>query len=207
LTIMKGEFELAVRKTRSTVEYQKIIKDQIIILDELTTIVKYLLSLTRSETTGGNPQFVIMDLNDVIADIKNTWEPEVGKKGGILSVKTVPSVSARLEPVLFKRIIANLIENALRHIPENNGRIDLTLFRVPQAIRISVADNGCGIPPDQRRTLFDRFFSNAYKNSSPDSIGLGLGLCRWIAEIHEGHITLDEKYRGGARFVITIPAA
>lgn len=106
----------------------------------------------------------------------------------------VPGDAERLEQVLF-----NLASNALRH-----GRppVLISARADPAAVEVSVEDHGDGVPDDDVPYLFDRFST---ADRSPQSVGLGLWIVRTLVEAHGGVVRYDAP-RGGARFVITLPA-
>jgi signal transduction histidine kinase len=73
-------------------------------------------------------------------------------------------------------------------------------------IRVSIADNGPGIPPDQDEHVFDRFHQIVHEDGSkPQGSGLGLAITRRIVEYHGGTIAVDNDYRDGARFIVVLP--
>jgi len=108
---------------------------------------------------------------------------------------TVPGDAQRLEQVLF-----NLTNNALRH-----GRPPVVIGATRHAgtVEVAVEDHGAGVPPREVPHLFDRFST---ADHSPGSVGLGLWIVRTLVEAHGGSVRYEAP-RGGARFVVTLPAA
>ncbi len=100
----------------------------------------------------------------------------------------------------FALVVRALLDNARKFT--SKGRITLSCEADAPAneLRIRVTDTGCGIPPEQREKLF-----SPLSDSSSESRGLSLGLCRMIAERLAGSIRLDTSYTKGARFIFTIP--
>lgn len=95
--------------------------------------------------------------------------------------------------------LVNLIKNCSEHTPPG-GTITLTAVNTPLYLQMTVMDSGKGFLPDELPHLFRRFFRG--KNSSKDSIGIGLALCRAIIEGQEGVLHAENRPEGGARFVI-----
>ena len=89
--------------------------------------------------------------------------------------------------------------NAIQILPQN-GRVVVTVRQRPNEVEISVADNGPGIPPEQRAHIFDPFFS---KRSG--GIGLGLAVVRQIVAAHQGEISVGESAMQGAEFRLLLP--
>jgi two-component system OmpR family sensor kinase len=114
-------------------------------------------------------------------------------------------VTVAAEPVvvladagLLRRAVANLLGNALAHghAPGQAARIEVT---VGADGTVAVDDAGPGIPPEQARSLFERF------RSGSGSTGLGLSIAAWVAHAHGGSLTVSPSARGGARFVLRLP--
>ena len=101
----------------------------------------------------------------------------------------------------LERLISNLFDNAMKHTP-SKGKVTLGIDKENGHARLVVKDTGAGIPPEEIPKIFDRFFS---RQSNPaKSTGLGLGLCRWIAEAHRGTIRVDPQKQGTA-FIVLLP--
>lgn len=112
------------------------------------------------------------------------------------------------EPLAFRRVLTNLIANAIKFTPEG-GRVTLSARRQdPNEIAFQVADSGIGIPKERLPTLFEKFSQvpetrNKVRPSS--GTGLGLAICKEIVEAHGGRIWVESKLFQGARFLFTLP--
>jgi signal transduction histidine kinase len=103
------------------------------------------------------------------------------------------------------QIILNLLLNAVDEIPKPTGRVRIRAFRRPDAmVRIEVEDNGRGIAPNVRDTLFEPFVTT---KDVGKGTGLGLSVCRGLVEAAGGTIAADDSDLGGARFIIDLPEA
>ncbi|TPK59981.1 sensor histidine kinase, partial [Mesorhizobium sp. B2-4-19] len=103
---------------------------------------------------------------------------------------------------LLTQMFANLVENALRHCPPGTT-IKLSVKRQGERVLASVADNGPGIPPDEREQVFQRLYRLDHSRSTPGN-GLGLSLVRAIADLHGASIALDDCQPGLA-VVVSFP--
>lgn len=109
---------------------------------------------------------------------------------------------------LIIQVLVNLIENAIKYTPpgsviEISSQPDLKNHQVV----VSVADDGPGIPDEQKEHVFDMFYCNGGKTAdSQRSLGLGLSLCRSIVEAHDGTITVADRKPQGTVFTFTLPA-
>ncbi len=105
------------------------------------------------------------------------------------------------------RLFDNLISNALKYRnPEVRPRIRITCRADRGRVTVSVADNGIGIPPEQRERVFRMFQRLHGREDYGGGTGIGLAICKKIIERHGGSITLDDSPLGGARFVFSLPS-
>ncbi|WP_235880305.1 sensor histidine kinase [Polyangium aurulentum] len=114
------------------------------------------------------------------------------------SLPLVPLSEERLVQVLL-----NLLFNAADAVPKDGGVINVRAKRAPEGVRIEVEDNGPGVAPSIRDRLFEPFVTT---KDVGKGTGLGLAVCRGLAESAGGTIAAEEGAAGGARFVVTLPA-
>lgn len=110
----------------------------------------------------------------------------------------LPLVKA--DPVLLAQLISNLLDNALKY---SAGGIDLTVSADAQALEISVKDRGAGLSDAEQESIFKPYARS--DQSGQRGAGLGLALCRAIAEAHGGTMVLRRRQGGGSNFVLTLP--
>ncbi len=110
------------------------------------------------------------------------------------------------DPHRLGQVLDNLLDNAIRHTPPH-GRVDVTADADDNAVAITVADTGDGIPPDQLPHVFERFYRvDAARDRAHGGAGIGLAIAKALAEAHGGHITAASDGPGrGARFTVTLP--
>ncbi len=134
-------------------------------------------------------------------------QPELARKH-VTARSTLPR---NLPPVYadadrLTEVLLNLLDNALRHV-QPGGAIEVSGALDGPFVRVSIADNGPGIRPDDRMRVFDRFYrADKSRSSSTGGSGLGLAIVRALVEAHGGVIRVDERPGGGARFTFTLPA-
>ncbi len=114
---------------------------------------------------------------------------------------SLPLIS--MDSVLIERVLCNLIENAAKYTP-SDSRIQIGRRNRDRELRITVADNGPGLPADMLETIFDKF-TRGVKESAPPGVGLGLSICKAIVQAHGGRIWAENITTGGARFTFTLP--
>jgi len=103
------------------------------------------------------------------------------------------------------RVINNLIVNAIK-FTHTNGLIKVGITQNNKYVLISVADNGIGIPPDQKEAVFEMFTSAKKTGTDGEQpFGLGLSISKRIVEMHNGHIWFEDNVGGGTIFFIELP--
>ncbi|RLC63952.1 MAG: hypothetical protein DRI01_04285 [Chloroflexi bacterium] len=114
-----------------------------------------------------------------------------------------PSVVA--EPDLMEQVLSNLVENAVKYSPRG-GTITISGRREGKQVRVTVTDEGIGIPMGKQEDIFQRFHqvdSGATRESR--GVGLGLYICKSIIEAHGGSIGFTSRFRKGSKFSFTLP--
>ncbi|MER7757706.1 HAMP domain-containing sensor histidine kinase [Kitasatospora sp. NPDC097643] len=151
--------------------------------------------LTRARLMAGVVELDVEPLRlDQLVEAAVSDAPAEGHR---VTVRTEPVV-VLADPGLLRRAVGNLLDNALAHghAPGEAADIEVT---VTADGTVAVDDAGPGIPPDQVRSLFERF------RSGKGSSGLGLSIAAWVAHAHGGSLTVTGGARGGARFVLRVP--
>ncbi|MBN9147965.1 MULTISPECIES: ATP-binding protein [unclassified Nitrobacter] len=168
-------------------------------VENMSRVVSQLLDATELETAVVDPESVA-DLHEVGVEIAEFIAPLALKRGKSIELIGVD------EPVLIvgnaemiRRATRNLVENALHHTPEGTT-IEIV---VGQDGSISVIDNGDGVPPENRESIFKRFWRQSTRASG--GAGLGLSIVKKIVEAHHGSITVEDAPGRGARFIMRFP--
>jgi signal transduction histidine kinase len=110
-----------------------------------------------------------------------------------------------VDPVRFEQVLTNLLDNAVKFSPDG-GRVTVGLGQDDDGgIRLSVTDEGVGIPPEQREAVFERFHQ-AHGTQHLSGLGLGLYITREIVTLHGGRVWIEEPAHQGTRVVVALPA-
>jgi signal transduction histidine kinase len=109
------------------------------------------------------------------------------------------------DPERVHQVVANLLENAVRHSPRG-GTVAVRARRSARGVRIEVVDEGPGIPDTEVSRVFERFYrSDSARAAQDGGAGLGLAIAQWIVELHGGEIHPERREPHGCRMVVTIP--
>jgi len=205
LTVMKGELEVALRKPRSTEEYLEVLRTHLDTVNELAVIVEELLTLARSEAAAHAVEWRPVELGTLVQQVAERWRKPSDLKQIRLEIVNGAPIWVHGEQRLLERLVSNLLDNAIRYTPPQ-GQVTITATPRNHQASIVVRDTGPGIAPKQLAGLFDRFFgSRSSAEEDQRSTGLGLGLCRWIAEVHRGRIDVDSRPQHGTSFIVSLP--
>lgn len=165
-----------------------------------------LLRIAQIEAGARKARFTEVDLREILQTIAEIYTDVAEDDGKSLSSPVVDEAANRIhgDRELLTQMFANLVENALRHCPPGTT-IKLSATRQGERILAGVADNGPGIPADEREKVFQRLYRLDHSRSTPGS-GLGLSLVRAIADLHGASIVLDDCHPGLA-VMVSFPLA
>ncbi|GGK99701.1 hypothetical protein Ppa06_68280 [Planomonospora parontospora subsp. parontospora] len=144
-----------------------------------------------------------VDLERLVADIVMDRTAHLRHDRPHIEIGRLPVVTA--DPARLRQVMDNLIGNAVKYVRHGTvAQIDVSAERDGPMWRITVADHGIGIAPDQRDAVFAAF-GRARGSEGYPGTGLGLAICRRIVDQHGGEIRAEENSGGGTRFVFTLP--
>ncbi len=164
----------------------------------LTRLTNSLLLLARAQTREEGMTLVRVELKPLLQEIAASSEPPER-----VSVECEPELTATAQPDVLGQVVANLVANALKHVPD--GDVTVRAARTGENVVIEVVDSGPGIPPELRERMFDRFYAGP--GGTRDGFGLGLAIARDSAEAMNGKLEIEsEPGSGTVARVILDPA-
>jgi signal transduction histidine kinase len=170
--------------------------------------------LSFSKVSNDKSAFVESDLNAVIKDVLTEMEDEINSNNATISVQPLPSLHVR--PTLMRPLFQNLISNALKYRKKDElVNIDIrseVSFRISDRdknlvnkyCRIFIKDNGIGFDQKYADEIFG-MFRRLHHNGEYSGTGVGLALCKKIAELHHGFISARSKINEGSTFIVSFP--
>jgi len=175
--------------------------------ERLTRLVNRVLDITRMDAGRAEWEYQSVDLVAVIDEAATTTEQLFHEREVVLDwVRPESDSTIEADRDRMIQVIINLLSNAVKFSPQGHGLVTVRLEPGLRWVRVSIADNGPGIPPDQDELVFDRFHQIVHEDGSkPQGSGLGLAITRRIVEYHGGTIAVDNDYRDGARFIVVLP--
>lgn len=170
--------------------------------------------LSFSKVSNDKSSFVESDLNVVIKDVLTDLEDEINANNATVSIQPLPSLHVR--PTLMRPLFQNLISNALKYRKKDEGvNIDIrseVSFGISERdknlvnkyCRIFITDNGIGFDQKYAEEIFG-MFRRLHHNGEYSGTGVGLALCKKIAELHHGFISARSKINEGSTFIVSFP--
>jgi two-component system sensor histidine kinase KdpD len=169
--------------------------------DRLTRLVTSLLDLTRYQAGVLEADRIPVAVLDLVASSVADLRTALGDREIDLAISaSLPEVTA--DPVLVGQVLANLLDNAHRHGPPGTP-ITVSATADGDSVSLSVHDEGDGVPPDERESVFESF----QRFDQGGRAGLGLSIAKTFVEAHGGRIWVDGNGDGGATFTFTLPVA
>ena len=168
----------------------------------ITSLIDEMLILSLTESSETFEKADKVEINDLLRDFLQENESLFNTDTKLqFKSSLTDDFTIQTNENLLKNIINALIDNAAKNTQK--GFVTLKADRLDdEAIEFIVEDTGCGIPEDEAEHIFERFVK---LDNFKEGIGLGLPMCRTLAEKLGGSIRLDTTYKGGARFIVTIP--
>jgi signal transduction histidine kinase len=164
-----------------------------------------MLVLARADAGGYPLRPVEGFLDDAIDECRTAVSVLAAARGVRVATTGASDVALRADQELLRRLLINLLQNAVQHSPAG-GTVTLDV-RVEGALAVvRVADQGPGIAADEWSRIFDRFVQ-LDASRRPEGAGLGLTIARWIAEAHHGSLIVESSGPRGTTFRLAIPAA
>jgi two-component system OmpR family sensor kinase len=166
----------------------------------MAKLIRELLVLARADAGQLGLRHDVLDLRLVVSDALNGFSREIQA--------SFPSASVMIsgDQDHLERVVVNLIENAVKHTPEDAPICASINERDGNAVLV-VEDSGEGISPEHLPHLFERFYRADAARGMGDGIGLGLAISKSVVEAHGGAISVQSELGKGTRFEVTLPLA
>ena len=176
--------------------------------DRLDSFVNDMLMLAKMEQSKLRLNPALVDVNQLALDAEQHFSIIAHSKGIKLQLELpVPALEMSLDSNLFRRVIANLLANALQYSPSNT-QVTLRLESVKKNhhthLCMQVIDEGTGIPEEYRNRIFEKFEVVDLKRKGIPQIGLGLTFCKMAVDAHGGKIYVKSNRPRGSIFVVEI---
>jgi two-component system sensor histidine kinase CiaH len=202
LTVIRASVEhLRRQRDRRVGEVGESLEDIDAEVQHLTSLVEDLLLLARSDSGAISLERVPLHLDDVAAEAAAALAQPAATRGVTLVVDPEPTAVVG-DPARLRQLVMILLDNAIRHSPRD-ASVRVVVRSDAGAASVAVEDAGPGVRAEDRSRIFDRFWRAP--GAPAGGTGLGLAIAKWIAEHHDGSISVDQSAAGGARFEVRLP--
>lgn len=204
LTIMKGELDLALKRTRTPKEYRNALTATNSEVRRLQQLVDNLLTIARSEEKGFSSFAEAVDMTDIIHSVAHRLQPLARAKNVSLDTSFPRSQPMVLGVAsMLEQLVENVLVNAVKFSPAGS-QVNIRCSVYGKDVKVAVQDTGVGMSADTLQHAFDRFYRENSARQG-DGFGLGLPICQMIAVQHQGDIAISSKPDKGTTVTITLP--
>ncbi len=203
LTILKGEFEVALQRIRSADEYEDTLLSSLEEVNRISKIVDNLLILARFDSQEIPFKFQPVELGRLVRGVANDISVLANNKNIKIEFSDNDQLPLTADESYLRRLFLNILDNAVKYTPEF-GQVSISLRTQGAYAVAGISDTGPGISPEELLHIFDRFY-RAGQSRSNSGFGLGLPIAKSIAEAHKGRIEVQSKLGQGATFKVFLP--
>lgn len=174
--------------------------------NRMSRLIGDMLTLSSSDSNGWALQKQPVELDMLLLEVYEAHYPLAKEQGIELTLslyeQNVPSMNLDRDGI--NQVLSILLDNARYHTP-TPGKIELELTVHRKNVQIRVSDTGPGVPDDEKRRIFERFYRSEKSRSHRGHFGLGLSIAAEIVKKHNGRIWVQDATIGGAEFVVELP--
>ena len=172
----------------------------------MSRLIGDMLTLSSSDSKAWTLQKQPVELDMLLLEVYEAHYPLAKEQGIELTLslyeQNVPSMNLDRDGI--NQVLSILLDNARNHTPAP-GKIELELTVHRNNVQIRVSDTGPGVPDDEKRRIFERFYRSEKSRSHRGHFGLGLSIAAEIVKKHNGRIWVQDATIGGAEFVVELP--
>lgn len=173
-------------------------------LRDTSEVLHDLLALAHADAELEPSRLAVGYLDDVLSDELPRWRETAAAAGVQIALGAFDEVPARFDAALMRRLMALLLDNAVRYSPDGTTVV-VHVVQEGADVRLTVEDQGIGIEPAEREAVFARFHrTERARAHRADGSGLGLALARWIVLRHGGTIRVASRADGGQGVAIVV---
>jgi len=205
LSAIKGEIEVAVSRKRDAADYRETLHNCLERIDDLIKMVNDLFLISRFDAKKYELNLSRINLAGLLKEMYIFFLPIAQEKNIHFIIKRCDTVFASVDRHKILQLLNNLMDNAVKFTPENQS-ITLSLIQHSHEAELKVSDSGMGIPESDLENIFKRFYQvDPSRSGDERGAGLGLHICKRIAEVHGGSIAATRNKTKGATFTVRLP--
>lgn len=208
LTIMKTGIETTASAKKQTInDYKDLNKDLLSEINELIDLSNNLLFLANTDAKNQNTDFKKINISPLCLNQVKFVERYALEKNITISTKVNKDYYIIGSTELFNRMVINLLKNSIDY-GKNGGFIVLSIKQVNNNIFLKISDSGIGIPPEEVKHIFERFYkADKSRNVNGSGTGLGLSIVEEIVKLHNSFINVESEVDKGTTVTIIFKSA
>jgi heavy metal sensor kinase len=203
LSILKGEMDVVLKKIRSTEEYQAVLHSNLEEVNRINRIIEDLLMLARFDSSAIILEKKPLKIGRLVDYIVNDLTVLAVQKNISMNFSARDGITILGDENQMKRLFINLLDNAIKYT-QNNGKVAVNVDQEDDHARIEISDTGAGIPANEIKHIFDRFYRLDKSRHKP-GFGLGLSIAKSIVEAHRGKIEVKSRPNQGTTITVLLP--
>jgi PAS domain S-box-containing protein len=191
----------AQRLAGPNVALTSLIERQQVALDSMAALLASVLDISKLDSGAVEARPTTCRVDEVLARLRSDFEPQAADKGIELTIER-SAEAAFTDPELLRRLLANLVSNAIRYTPA--GEVRVSCLARGDKLEIEIRDTGIGIPPDQLERVFEEFYQVDRGTQRPEGLGLGLSIVRRLASLLKCDVKVDSVLGKGTTFRVKV---
>ena len=203
LSRLRGTAELALQ-TDTPEAAREALADSVEESDRVLTMLNTLMDVTEAENGMMRLRRARCSISELLEEVLEVYRVIAEERGIEVKTKLSEECYADIDPNRMRQAFANLIDNAVKYT-EPGGTIEVDCHRVVEGVRVTIRDNGIGIPLAEQGRIWERLYRGD-KSRSQRGLGLGLSLVKAVVEAHAGMISVRSEIDKGSEFVVFLAA-
>lgn len=194
LSRLRNRLEVTLLEPRKQSEYQEVLNETVEDVNNILRTFNALLEIAQTESGVHRGDWNTVNLSELAVNLGELYQDQAEAQKLSLTLNIEPGITIKGNRDLIAQLLSNLLENAINYTPQG-GLINLCVEHSKEHIRLIIADNGPGIPTNQREAVLGRFTRLESARSTPGN-GLGLSLVKAVAELHRAELHLQDNLPG-----------
>lgn len=205
LSLIRSPLSLALKRNDVSAETRKSLKTADQNAERLSLLINQLLEFEKADQKKNELRLIPINIDQTINELCTNFSPYLDERGiTLITDFKKNNITAYLDRDKFEKIIFNLLSNAIKYTPRG-GQVKIITDILANKYLIQISDTGVGIPKDQQKHIFKRYFraQNAL-NSNETGSGIGLMLTKKLIELHKGSISFESTVDKGSTFRVLL---
>ena len=203
VSILRAYAETLLQDDGMTAEQKTALQTMVMECDKMQKLIRQLLMIARGQEGSYPMTLEEVALRPLCAGIQDVMDDSLEEKGIKLELDVPETLTVRADQSLLTELVLNLVENAVKY-GRKQGYIQIQAAMEDKGVRLSVADDGIGIPEVALPHIFERFY-RVDEARDRSGTGLGLSICEWIVREHGGSISATSTQGKGTRMDVFLP--